>query len=45
MRYFDSLGFLATLGVCLLEQVNLFKYGSGSVGFYDRYISFPSVDN
>jgi hypothetical protein len=40
MRYFDSLGFLAALGVRLLEQVNLFKYGSGTVGFYDRYL-FP----
>jgi hypothetical protein len=32
--------FRAALGVRLLEQVNLFKYGSGSVGFYDRYL-FP----
>jgi SAM-dependent methyltransferase len=40
MKYFDSLGYLAALGVRLLEQVNLFKYESGSVGFYDRYL-FP----
>jgi hypothetical protein len=40
MKYFDSLGFLAALGVRLLEQANLFKYGSGSVGFYDRCL-FP----
>jgi SAM-dependent methyltransferase len=40
IKYFDSLGFLAALGVRVLEQVNLFKYGSGSVGFYDQYL-FP----
>jgi hypothetical protein len=26
------------LGVSILEQINLFEYGSGSVGFYDRYL-------
>jgi SAM-dependent methyltransferase len=40
MKYFDFLGFPAALGVRILEQINLFKYGSGSVGFYDRYL-FP----
>jgi SAM-dependent methyltransferase len=40
MKYFDSLGFPAALGVRVLERVNLFKYGSGSVGFYDHYV-FP----
>ena len=40
MKYFDSLGFPAALAVRILELVNLFKYGSGSVGFYDRYL-FP----
>jgi SAM-dependent methyltransferase len=38
MKYFDSLGFPAALGVRILELVNLFGYGSGSVGFYDRYL-------
>lgn len=40
MKYFDSLGFPAALGVRILELVNLFRYGSGSVGFYDHYL-FP----
>jgi SAM-dependent methyltransferase len=40
LKYFDFFGFPAALGVRVLEQINLFKYGSGSVGFYDRYI-FP----
>jgi SAM-dependent methyltransferase len=40
MKYFDSLGFPAALAVRILEPVNLFRYGSGSVGFYDRYL-FP----
>ena len=40
MKYFDSLGFPAALAVRILELVNLFRYGSGSVGFYDRYL-FP----
>jgi SAM-dependent methyltransferase len=40
MKYFDSLGFPAALGVRVLEQFNLFKYGSRSVSFYDRYL-FP----
>jgi SAM-dependent methyltransferase len=39
-RYFDSLGFPAALGVRLLETVGLFRYSSGSVGFYDRHV-FP----
>ncbi len=40
IKYFDSLGFPAALGVRILELFNLFKYASGSVGFYDRYL-FP----
>ena len=40
MTHFDLLGFPAALGVRLLESVNLFQYGSGSVGFYDRFL-FP----
>jgi len=40
LRYFDFLGFPAALGVRMLEQINLFKYGGSSVGFYDRNI-FP----
>jgi SAM-dependent methyltransferase len=40
LKHFDFLGFPAALGVRVLEQINLFKYGSSSVGFYDRYI-FP----
>ena len=40
MKYFDSLGYPAALGVRMLETVNLFKYDSASVGFYDRYL-FP----
>jgi SAM-dependent methyltransferase/putative flippase GtrA len=40
MKYFDSLGFPAALGVRVLEQVNLFKYGSRSVALYDSYL-FP----
>jgi hypothetical protein len=40
LKYFDFLGFPAALGVRVLEQINLFKYGGSSVGFYDRYI-FP----
>jgi SAM-dependent methyltransferase len=40
LRYFDSLGFPAALTVRILEKVHLFRYGSGSVGFYDRYV-FP----
>ena len=40
MGYFDSLGFPAALAVRLLEKANLFSYGGGTVGFYDRYL-FP----
>ncbi|MES2472470.1 MAG: class I SAM-dependent methyltransferase [Pseudomonadota bacterium] len=40
LRHFDFLGFPATLGVRLLEKLNLFSYSSGSVGFYDSYL-FP----
>ena len=40
LRFFDSLGFPALLGVRLLEGLNLFRYDGGSVGFYDRYL-FP----
>jgi SAM-dependent methyltransferase len=40
LKYFDFLGFPAALGVRMLEQLNLFKYGSASVGFYDRHL-FP----
>jgi SAM-dependent methyltransferase len=38
MRYFDSLGFPAALAVRVLERVGLFRYSSGSIGFYDRYL-------
>jgi SAM-dependent methyltransferase len=41
IKYFDSLGFPAALSVRILETVKLFRYGSGSVGFYDRYL-FPA---
>ena len=40
LRYFDSLGFVAALGIRLLERFNLFRYSRGSVGFYDKAI-FP----
>jgi SAM-dependent methyltransferase len=40
LRYFDSLGFPAALAVRALEKIGLFRYSSGSVGFYDRYV-FP----
>jgi SAM-dependent methyltransferase len=40
MSYFDSLGFPAALAVRFLERLNLFSYGGGTVGFYDRYV-FP----
>lgn len=40
VRHFDFLGFPAALAVRLLEKANLFRYSSGSVGFYDRYL-FP----
>lgn len=40
IAYFDSLGFPAALTVRCLEKLNLFSYGGGTVGFYDRYI-FP----
>jgi SAM-dependent methyltransferase len=40
LRFFDSLGFPAVLGVRLLERLNLFRYEGASVGFYDRYL-FP----
>lgn len=40
VRHFDCLGFPAALAVRLLEKLNLFRYSSGSVGFYDRYL-FP----
>ena len=38
--YFDSLGFPAALAVRLLEKLNMFSYGGGTVRFYDRYL-FP----
>ncbi len=41
MEYFDSLGFAAALTVRLLEKMKLFRYGSSSVKFYDRYV-FPT---
>jgi SAM-dependent methyltransferase len=37
-RYFDSLGFLAALGVRVLEKVGLFRYSARAVGFYDRIL-------
>ena len=37
-RYFDSAGFFAALTVRLLEKIGLFRYSSGTVGFYDRAI-------
>jgi hypothetical protein len=37
-QYFDSLGFLAALGVRLLEKAAMFKYSPGIVGFYDKHI-------
>lgn len=40
VRHFDFLGFPAALAVRLLETLKLFRYSSGSVGFYDRYL-FP----
>jgi SAM-dependent methyltransferase len=40
LHYFDSLGFPAALAVRALEKVGLFRYSSGSVGFYDHYV-FP----
>src|SRR5262249_3510015 len=40
LRFFDSIGFPAGLGVRLLEKVGLFRYGGASVGVYDRYL-FP----
>jgi SAM-dependent methyltransferase len=40
VRYFDSLGFVAALAVRMLETVGLFRYSSGTVGFYDKTI-FP----
>jgi SAM-dependent methyltransferase len=40
MRHFDCLGFPAALGVRALERLNLFSYGDGTVGLYDRYL-FP----
>jgi SAM-dependent methyltransferase len=40
VRYFDSLGFVAALGVRALEKVGLFRYSSRTVGLYDKMI-FP----
>jgi SAM-dependent methyltransferase len=40
VEYFDSVGFPAALAVRFLEKVNLFSYGAGTMGFYDRYL-FP----
>jgi SAM-dependent methyltransferase len=40
IRYFDSLGFPAALGVRLMEAVGLFRYNSASVKLYDSAI-FP----
>jgi SAM-dependent methyltransferase len=40
IKYFDCLGFPAALVVRILELVKLFRYGSGSLGFYDHYV-FP----
>ena len=40
ITYFDSLGFLAALGIRALETFGLFRYNSATVGFYDRYL-FP----
>jgi putative flippase GtrA/SAM-dependent methyltransferase len=37
-RYFDSAGFFAALTVRMLEKVGLFRYSSGTVGFYDRAV-------
>jgi putative flippase GtrA/SAM-dependent methyltransferase len=37
-RYFDSAGFFAALTVRLLEKIGLFRYSSGTVGFYDRAV-------
>ncbi len=38
LRYFDSAGFPAALAVKVLERLGLFRYSSGTVGFYDRAI-------
>jgi SAM-dependent methyltransferase len=37
-RYFDSLGFIAALGVRLLEKIGAFRYSPETVGFYDRVL-------
>ena len=39
-RYFDSLGFVAAIGLRLFERLGLFRYSQSTVGFYDRYL-FP----
>jgi len=39
-RYFDSAGFPAAFTVRMLEAFGLFRYSSGTVGFYDKVI-FP----
>jgi SAM-dependent methyltransferase len=41
VQYFDALGFPAALGVRLMERLNLFRYNSKNVGFYDRHL-FPT---
>ena len=37
-RYFDSLGFMAALGVRLIEKIGAFHYSPETVGFYDRVL-------
>jgi SAM-dependent methyltransferase len=37
-HYFDSLGFVAAIGVRILERLGLFQYSKSTVGFYDRYL-------
>jgi SAM-dependent methyltransferase len=40
VRFFDSLGFPALLGVRLLERINMFRFEAGNIGLYDQYL-FP----
>jgi SAM-dependent methyltransferase len=40
LRFFDSLGFAAALGVRVSQKLGLFQYDPGSVRLYDRYL-FP----
>jgi SAM-dependent methyltransferase len=38
IKFYDSLGFAALLGVRLLEKLLIFRYDSGSIGVYDTYL-------